>query len=68
MLKHVIEVAVRKYYHIVVDDPEETMGKAEAAMVGLNIARMNPDLLIPIDGRYVDEADIEYAEHSGMIF
>ena len=40
MLKHVIEVAVRKYYHIVVDDPDETMEEAEAAMVGLNTARM----------------------------
>ena len=68
MLKHVIEVAVRKYYHIVVDDPDGTMEEAEAAMVGLNTARMNPDLLIPIDGRYVDDTDIEYAEHSGMVF
>ena len=68
MVKHVVEVAVRKFYHVIVDDPDETMTNAEAAMIAFNTAKANPDVLLPIDGQSVDDTDIEYAMHSGMYF
>ena len=63
MLKHVIEIAVRRYYQVVVDDPDESMSDCEAALIGFNAAKANPSLLFPVEGNDIDEGDIEFGTY-----
>lgn len=63
MLKHVVEVGVMRYYHIIVDDPSETMSESDAALIGFKAAKENPDLLCPEEGSTIDENDIEFATY-----